>query len=106
MPFDMLRQKCPGNLVLSILEYTGILFLYYGTNPDLLRRRNDLCLLSAVSPIPEVSPSKEQQDIADMCQQLTQGLSALATDDSFIAATNGTPMNDQQHARNFQGMFP
>ena len=27
------RQKCPGNLVLSILEYTGILFLYYCTNP-------------------------------------------------------------------------
>ena len=26
------RQKCPGNLVLSILEYTGIILLYYCTN--------------------------------------------------------------------------
>ena len=29
------RQKCPGNLVLFILEYTGILFLDYCTNPVL-----------------------------------------------------------------------
>ena len=28
----MLCRKCPGNLVPSILEYTGILFLYYFTD--------------------------------------------------------------------------
>ena len=60
---------------------------------------------TAVSPIPEVSPSKEQQDIADMCQQLTQGLSALATDESFTGAPNGTPMNNVRPPSNVQGMY-
>ncbi len=37
------------------------------------------CLLLAViqSSIPEVSPTKEKDSISEMCQQLTQGLSAL-----------------------------
>ena len=30
---DILCQKCPGNLVLPILEYSGILFLFCCTNP-------------------------------------------------------------------------
>lgn len=39
---------------------------------------------TAASPIPEASPTKESADtIAEMCQQLTQGLTALQTDDPF-----------------------
>lgn len=37
-----------------------------------------------MSPIQELSPSKENEEsIAQMCQQLTQGLTALNTDDPF-----------------------
>eukprot|EP00918_Siedleckia_nematoides_P051315 GHVU01112299.1.p1 GENE.GHVU01112299.1~~GHVU01112299.1.p1 ORF type:complete len:537 (+),score=43.10 GHVU01112299.1:265-1875(+) len=40
-----------------------------------------------VSPIPEASPTKENPDsISNMCQQLTQGLSALASEDPFAKA--------------------
>jgi hypothetical protein len=38
----------------------------------------------AASPIAEASPTKENQDsIAEMCAQLSQGLSALSDDDPF-----------------------
>ena len=56
-----------------------------------------------MSPIPEASPTKENPDpesIANMCQQLSQGLSALS-EDPFSAApppanTTSTPMKYQQ----------
>ena len=33
---DIQHQKCAGYLVLSILEYTGILLIHYGTNRELI----------------------------------------------------------------------
>ncbi|XP_061172872.1 protein numb-like isoform X3 [Saccostrea echinata] len=41
------------------------------------------------APIQEMSPSKEQEDsIANMCQQLTMGLSQLSSDDPFGTTQN------------------
>ena len=55
----------------------------------------------SVSPIPEASPTKEQQDaiLSDMCQQITQGLSALTTDDPF-ARVPGKPAGHAVHPPN------
>ena len=43
---DILCQKCPGNLVLSILEYTGIFLLYYRLNPVHTRQSHFISVLS------------------------------------------------------------
>jgi len=48
---------------------------------------------TASSPIPEASPSKENQDsIAQMCAELTQGLSQLTSDDPFANAPTSIAM--------------
>ncbi|KAL3872897.1 hypothetical protein ACJMK2_036077 [Sinanodonta woodiana] len=47
--------------------------------------------------IEEVSPSQEEDSITQMCQQLTQGLSALNTDDPFAAAPPASHMPTSQH---------
>ncbi|CAH1792311.1 unnamed protein product [Owenia fusiformis] len=51
-----------------------------------------------VSPIPEASPTKENENpdaIASMCQELTQGLSALNSADPFAKTT--APLANNQH---------
>ena len=54
----------------------------------------DVFVIAAASPIPEASPTKENPDtIAEMCQQLTQGLTALQTDDPFANVPNVTQRN-------------
>ena len=57
--FDILRQKCPGNLFLSILEYTGILFLYHYTNPALFQA---LKALASKKKKPNVEPVATKAD--------------------------------------------
>ena len=51
-----------------------------------------------MSAIPEVSPVKEQSEsITEMCAQLTQGLSALSTEeDPFAPAAAHPPPQAQQ----------
>ncbi|XP_041352785.1 protein numb-like isoform X3 [Gigantopelta aegis] len=39
--------------------------------------------------IHEISPEEQEDSIAQMCQQLTQGLSALSTEDPFASAPRG-----------------
>jgi len=58
--------------------------------PSTLQRQSDMNPANGISnglsasPIPEASPTKENPDsIAEMCQQLTQGLTALQADDPF-----------------------
>ena len=54
------------------------------------------------SSIPEVSPTKENppDSISEMCQQLTQGLSALTTQspDPFASAPGGQPTTAAVHS--------
>ena len=66
----------------------------------------DSGLVAAVSPIAEASPTKENAEtITEMCQALTQGLSALTSEDPFTgakargAAPPGAPAANQQTVR-------
>ncbi|KAK2149170.1 hypothetical protein LSH36_463g01019 [Paralvinella palmiformis] len=49
---------------------------------------------TTVTTIPEASPTKEKQEesISEMCQQLSQGLNALDTDDPFASAPNSAAL--------------
>lgn len=51
-------------------------------------------------PIQEISPSKEEEEdsIAQMCQQLTRGLSALTSEDPFAAAPSSSFQNQPGQA--------
>lgn len=55
------------------------------------------------SPIQEMSPSKEQEDsIAQMCQQLTMGLSALTTEEDPFSTAPAVSPATFQHATQYQ----
>ena len=64
-------------------------------------------LSSTVSPIMEASPMTENQcSISEMCQQLSQGLSALTTtDDPFLGVPKSAP-STAQPPRTGNGNFP
>lgn len=63
-----------------------------------------MCMLlyfaGITGPIQEISPSKEEEEdsIAQMCQQLTRGLSALTSEDPFAAAPSSSFQNQPGQA--------
>lgn len=63
--------------------------------PSTLKRQNAVLEsppnVGVGSPIPELSPTEENPDsVAQMCQQLSQGLRALNTDDPFASVPHST----------------
>ena len=62
---------------------------------------------TTVATIPEASPTKEKQEesISQMCQQLSQGLNALATDDPFASAPNSAALVAAHQQQNNPGRY-
>jgi len=62
---------------------------------------------TTVTTIPEASPTKEKQEesISEMCQQLSQGLNALDTDDPFASAPNSAALVAAHQQQNSPGRF-
>ncbi|KAL5008827.1 hypothetical protein ScPMuIL_014408 [Solemya velum] len=98
---DMLQRQGSfrgfSKLQEAVSPFKRSVSLRLGDLPSTLQRQNavaDTSPTKSVSrantvtgaPIEEMSPDKEDDSIAQMCQQLTQGLSAMTTDDPFAAA--------------------
>ena len=63
----------------------------YFEQPSFLQRLR-LFSVRRVEPIPEVSPSKEQQDLSDLCSQIQGFSAAIPTDDASTPAAS-SPFN-------------
>ncbi|KAG8226530.1 hypothetical protein J437_LFUL006920 [Ladona fulva] len=85
-----------------LVECCCLLFSASPQPPPRTQRNRLHSLPNAVnmSPIPEASPVSDKADpVTVMCQQLTQGLSLLSSDDPFLSQPNGqvapTILNNQ-----------
>lgn len=127
-PFAVDRPKATPNMIYRQGSFRGFeklqeasspfkrsVSLRLGDLPSTLQRQNAIVADTSPptkansvvhAPIEEMSPTKEQEDsISQMCQQLTQGLSALASDDPFANAPQGSQITPTPYSQNTSPAF-